>query len=278
MRKEGINWHCRVCSHALPLASVDLSSDDRGIYEELVKFVMWIHRDDPRARAKWCVISKLLQYDVVHACLSALDYRIAALYSESGMQHVPRYRQFTKTALKVLERVSSNDAFRSLTRYEGPLEMDIANHVRYWILHQDLPLQSLAVTTISNLSLIKSERTAIARAGILDSITQVICSKKSKLDNADVTQLVLSCLTVVDRLLNFSSKNQADFVQSHADNLSLIRELGKNSTGDIRETAKVITALFADRSCQNDDVHCKSASTAEPAASDSNECTDAAAN
>jgi len=58
---------------------------------------------------------------------------------------------------------------------EGPLVMDIANHVRYWILHQDLPLQSLAVKTIYNLSLIKSERTAIAQAGILDSITRKYC-------------------------------------------------------------------------------------------------------
>jgi len=65
------------------LASVDLSSDDRGTYEELVKFVMEMMHHF--ARGSSLCIRKLLQYDVFHACLSTLDYRIAALYSESGM-------------------------------------------------------------------------------------------------------------------------------------------------------------------------------------------------
>jgi len=48
--------------------------------------------------------------------------------------------------------------------------MDIAGHVHYWILYQDIQLQTLAVKIISHLSLVKSKRTAIADAGILNDV------------------------------------------------------------------------------------------------------------
>jgi len=53
---------------------------------------------------------------------------------------------------------------------EAHLVMDIAGHVHYWILYQDIQLQTLAVKIISHLSLVKSKRTAIADAGILNDV------------------------------------------------------------------------------------------------------------
>jgi len=50
---------------------------------------------------------------------------------------------------------------------------------------------TLAVKIVSNLSLVESNRTAVAEAGILDTIIQVIRSSKSDVDEADLTQLVL---------------------------------------------------------------------------------------
>ena len=53
---------------------------------------------------------------------------------------------------------------------DGRLVMYIAERIHYWILYEDVPLQTLAVKIISNLSLVKTNRTAIAEAGILNSV------------------------------------------------------------------------------------------------------------
>jgi len=43
--------------------------------------------------------------------------------------------------------------------------------------------------------------------------TEVICSKKSELDDAGTTQLVVMCLMVVESLLHQCEENQALFTQ-----------------------------------------------------------------
>jgi len=45
--------------------------------------------------------------------------------------------------------------------------------------------------------------------------SDVIRSKMSELDQADVTQLVLTCLVAIDRLLRHCAENQAFFTQLH---------------------------------------------------------------
>jgi len=63
----------------------------------------------------------------------------------SQLQPVPRYRDVTETALQVLDCVTVSDMFRLLIRHEGhegQLVIDIAVHVHYRIMYQDVQLHS----------------------------------------------------------------------------------------------------------------------------------------
>jgi len=155
------------------LPSVTPSSDRGHLYQQLVRFVMKML--DHFARRSSMCIRKFLQYHVLYAVLSVVDYNTSALYvSEAlGLQPVPRYNE---TALNVLDVVTVEDVFRSVTSYgaKGHLVMDIAGLVRYWILYQDVQLLTLAVKIICHLSLVMPKRTAITVI-ILDAAMLTCC-------------------------------------------------------------------------------------------------------
>ena len=53
---------------------------------------------------------------------------------------------------------------------ESHLVCDIAERVQYWIICGDIQLQTLAVKICCNLSLMQSQRAALAETGIFDSV------------------------------------------------------------------------------------------------------------
>jgi len=52
----------------------------------------------------------------------------------------------------------------------GDIVVNIADHVHYWLSCQDVQLQILAAKIMCNLSLIESQRIAVANTGILNSV------------------------------------------------------------------------------------------------------------
>jgi len=77
----------KVISESLAsLASVTVSEDNLNVYAELVRFIMVVLVDHFSRGSSLC-IRKLLQYDVLAAVLSAVDYFTPALFDSavSGM-------------------------------------------------------------------------------------------------------------------------------------------------------------------------------------------------
>jgi len=57
---------------------------------------------------------------------------------------------------------------------DSDLVSDICKRLDYWILCGDVHLQPLALMVCCNLSLVQSQRSAIAEMGILDSVFRKI--------------------------------------------------------------------------------------------------------
>lgn len=70
--------------------------------------------------------------------------------------------EMTQSALKVLDTVTGHSSFCSVTKHEHHLVQSIADGLQSWVSCPDTELQTLAVKVMSNLSLVQSDRDAVA--------------------------------------------------------------------------------------------------------------------
>jgi len=80
---------------------------------------------------------------------------------------------------------------------ERQLVHDIADKVQYWMLYGDVQLQTVAVKLCCNLSLVESQRPAIAETGILDSLFRKSVSIFLTHYSEDVVIIIIKLISIV---------------------------------------------------------------------------------